>query len=93
MKKTAIAIAIASAALLSAESIHAKPIKLHKNQGNTHSFSTVTMSRGRLGAQVISMSDDLRRYFGSSANLGILVNKVQETRQPRRRAFEPVTSS
>jgi membrane-associated protease RseP (regulator of RpoE activity) len=38
--------------------------------------SIVMRSRGRLGAQVISMSPELRAYFGAPKNQGLLVDRV-----------------
>ncbi|MCP4444591.1 MAG: PDZ domain-containing protein [Myxococcales bacterium] len=37
---------------------------------------SVTTSRGRLGAQVISISEHLRQYFAAPADAGILVDHV-----------------
>lgn len=37
---------------------------------------TVTTSRGRLGAQVISISEHLRRFFAAPADAGLLVDHV-----------------
>jgi membrane-associated protease RseP (regulator of RpoE activity) len=52
-------------------------IQLHPNkQGGARSFGMTMQSRGRLGAKVITMSEDLRRYFGSSGDLGLLVDSV-----------------
>jgi len=52
-------------------------IQLHpKTNGGAQSFGMTMQSRGRLGAKVITMSEDLRRYFGSSGDLGLLVDSV-----------------
>lgn len=43
----------------------------------SHSSSvTITSSRGRLGAQVIGISEHLRRFFGAPADAGLLVDHV-----------------
>jgi C-terminal processing protease CtpA/Prc len=38
----------------------------------------MNMSKGRLGAQVLSMSDDLRAYFKAPVGTGILVDRVEQ---------------
>lgn len=40
------------------------------------STMTVTTSRGQLGAQVISISDSLRRHFAAPPDAGLLVDRV-----------------
>tara|TARA_R110002073_G_scaffold177151_4_gene335029 strand:- start:28213 stop:28863 length:651 start_codon:yes stop_codon:yes gene_type:complete len=40
------------------------------------STTTVTTSRGQLGAQVITISDSLRRHFAAPADAGLLVDRV-----------------
>ncbi len=48
----------------------------HAKPNSSSSTLSVTTSRGRLGAQVITISEDLRRHFGAPANVGLLVDRV-----------------
>lgn len=43
---------------------------------SVQSYSMVVQSRGRLGAKVITMSEDLRSYFGAPSDKGLLVDSV-----------------
>lgn len=65
------AAALSSPAFMLAPAASAQPKAKHSNH-----FQFTVQSRGQLGARVIQISDDLRRYFGSSADTGILVDKV-----------------
>lgn len=45
-------------------------------QSSSSSALSVTTSRGRLGAQVITISESLRRHFAAPADAGLLVDRV-----------------
>jgi hypothetical protein len=45
-------------------------------QSSSSSALQVTTSRGRLGAQVITISESLRRHFAAPADAGLLVDRV-----------------
>ena len=45
-------------------------------QSSSSSALRVTTSRGRLGAQVITISESLRRHFAAPADAGLLVDRV-----------------
>lgn len=57
----------------------AAPGKAHSNKGRIPHVSSMFElggQRGRLGVEVMSMSDELRGYFGAPAGSGVLVNRV-----------------
>lgn len=71
-----------AAGLLVARPISAAPKASSRDAGarvppalETHHFS-YTSARGRLGAQVLSMSRELRRHFGAPPDRGVLVDRV-----------------
>jgi hypothetical protein len=65
------AAALSSTALLATPDASAQPQEKHSKH-----FEVVMHSRGQLGAKVIHISDDLRRYFGAPTDSGLLVDKV-----------------
>jgi S1-C subfamily serine protease len=48
----------------------------HPFEVGPEGFRGSGMSRGRLGVEVIEMSDELRAYFGAPRGTGVLVNRV-----------------
>jgi C-terminal processing protease CtpA/Prc len=40
-------------------------------------FSSMSGFHGRLGAEISDMTEDLRKYFGAPANVGVLVTHVE----------------
>lgn len=78
MKRTiALAAALAGAIALTVSSSAYAQNSRGKTNFGPHNFSfSFGMHQGRLGAQVTSMSPDLRRHFGAPAQWGLLVNKV-----------------
>jgi hypothetical protein len=51
-------------------------IQLKQQQSGPFHFQMNMQSRGRLGARVISISNDLRAYFGAQPDQGLLVDSV-----------------
>lgn len=78
MKRALMVAAVAAAALALTPTIasaqshwqHGKP-----NRGQSWSFS-FGMHQGRLGAQVTSMTEQLRSHFGAPIDAGLLVGKI-----------------
>ena len=86
MKPTTLKLALGGAALgalslFATSQVQAQPSApgdSFQNKPSVESFSMVMQSRGRLGAKVITMSEDLRSYFGAPADRGLLIDSVAD---------------
>ena len=63
-------------AILAALVLAAAPADAEKPQ-HQRAFTWMSGFHGRLGAEISDMTEDLRKYFGAPANVGVLVTHVE----------------
>ncbi len=69
---------LSALSLLASSNLDAKPMAKDpfQNKPSVQSYSMTMQSRGRLGAKVMTISEDLRNYFGAPKEQGLLVDSV-----------------
>jgi S1-C subfamily serine protease len=73
----ALALSFASPAYAASKSSSESQATRPPSATEQESFSAFSSAEGRLGLSVVSMTPELRHYFGAPANVGVLVERVE----------------